>query len=146
MEDQAAGGAADREVEDADRLGTTLEVPERARQVRDRGWTRSPKMSDSWPAPQPALDGERLVADCVAVGERREELVDLTAPARAGRPAGRFPAASEGTLPGHVLERLRAPRERLDASRELQVAVLELLHLEVQSGQLEHQVVQQAGP
>ena len=42
-----------------------------------RGCTLSAKMSDSKPArAQVLLDGQRLVADGVAVGERRQELVD----------------------------------------------------------------------
>ena len=43
----------------------------------------------------------------------------------------------------HRLQGLLAPRQQLEPALELQVAVLEVLHLEVQPGQLEGEVVQQ---
>ena len=133
--DQAAGGAADREVEDADGVGRR-DLPvleERARQVRDpRVHQLREDVRLVARGAQLALDRERLVADRVAVGERSEELVDLHRPGSRGRSARRAPGGL--TLPQHVLERLRAPRQRLDASRELQVAVLELLRARGSAG------------
>ena len=91
--DQAAGGAADREVEDADGLGGR-DLPvleERARQVRD---ARVHQLREDVRlvagGAQLALDRERLVADRVAVGERSEELVDLHRPGSRG-PLGAAP-------------------------------------------------------
>ena len=88
------------------------------------------------------LDRERLVADRVAVGERGEQLVDPHVPAHASRRPPARPSCGLA-LRQHVLERLVPARQRLDAARELQVAVAELAELEVEPGQLEHQVVEQ---
>src|SRR5262249_51230541 len=85
-------GAADREVEEADRLRPRdlAVLPERP---RERGHARVDLLREDVGveplAAEMALDDERFVADGIAVGERGQELMDLLlhAVARSRTPA-----------------------------------------------------------
>ena len=91
--DEPPGGAADREVEEADglRRGDLAVLPERPGQAGHARMhaLREDVGRESGPA-QVALDGQGLVADGVAVGQSGQDLVDV---GRAGTGhAVRFPA------------------------------------------------------
>ena len=102
-----------------------------------RGWTLSAKMSDSKPArAQVPLDGQRLVADGVAVGEGGQELVDAPRRGRAhSAPASRPAPAAPATIASSVFSRRAwnsSARPAAAGSR-----LLEVLHLEVQARHLQ---------